>query len=239
MKAHTLAIASVTLAAAMVTAQAHAAAVTYSAGGQITNTNINASGTNNIVYDPTPLTYEGDWTIDFATGEFTGNMFFGDYSATTTSTVFLIGTLVSTATFYGVGQNIGGTGNWDEGSLTFSFHIPTGAANSGIASDSYRSADPTCTGNSTSCNAALSANPDWSGLTVNLVFDDASLSSFSGTVIGVSRSGSGLTANTTTITHSIAGAAVVSEIPLPAAAWLFGTGLVGLAGVARRRNALK
>lgn len=28
----------------------------------------------------------------------------------------------------------------------------------------------------------------------------------------------------------------VQEVPLPAAVWLFGTGLVGLAGVARRRN---
>lgn len=30
--------------------------------------------------------------------------------------------------------------------------------------------------------------------------------------------------------------AVVNEVPLPAAVWLFGTGLLGLAGVARRRN---
>ncbi len=31
-------------------------------------------------------------------------------------------------------------------------------------------------------------------------------------------------------------AQAVSEVPLPAAVWLFGTGLLGLAGVARRRN---
>lgn len=231
-RAHTLLPVSAILASAVLAGQVHAASVVYNTEGQITNTNIDASGTNNIVYDPTPLTFSGQWEIDFDTGEFAGNMFFGDYSAETTSTVFLIGTLVSTTSFFGVGQNIGGVGDWDEGSLTFSFHIPTGAANSGIASDSYRSADPTCTGSSTSCNAALAANPDWSGLTVSLVFDDSSLSSFSGSVIGVSRSGSGLTANTTTITHSIVGA----EIPLPAAAWLFGTGLIGLAGVARRRH---
>lgn len=36
---------------------------------------------------------------------------------------------------------------------------------------------------------------------------------------------------------SYTGATVtVNEVPLPAAVWLFGTGLLGLAGVARRRN---
>ena len=28
----------------------------------------------------------------------------------------------------------------------------------------------------------------------------------------------------------------INEVPLPAAVWLFGTGLLGLAGIARRRN---
>ncbi len=39
-----------------------------------------------------------------------------------------------------------------------------------------------------------------------------------------------------TITDYNAASITVNEVPLPAAVWLFGTGLLGLAGIARRRN---
>jgi len=71
-----------------------------------------------------------------------------------------------------------------------------------------------------------------------LVFS-ADKSSFAGSLVGTDKSGSGLTANTTTINWQISGAVpppVTPTVPVPAAAWLFGSGLLGLAGTARRRR---
>ena len=38
------------------------------------------------------------------------------------------------------------------------------------------------------------------------------------------------------VTYTLA-AAAVSEVPLPGALWLFGSGLLALVGIGRRRNA--
>ena len=56
-----------------------------------------------------------------------------------------------------------------------------------------------------------------------------------GTLTSVSINGSGSQSATTDTTYNISNVNV-SAVPLPAAAWLFGSGLVGLAGVARRRR---
>src|SRR5690606_23316306 len=112
----------------------------------------------------------------------------------------------------------------------------TGAANSSGAS-SYTQVSRSCTDSGsiagqTVCGAQAATTPEWEGLTLELVFS-GDLSTFTGTIEAVERSGSGLTANTTTLLYDIDGTAV-NEIPLPAAAWLFGSGLLGLAGAARR-----
>jgi hypothetical protein len=88
------------------------------------------------------------------------------------------------------------------------------------------------------CTAFSSASPAWEGLTLDFTFSN-DFSTFTGTLVGTDTSGSGLSRNTTSINWQIAGAVVgggTPEVPVPAAAWLFGSGLVGLAGAARRRS---
>jgi hypothetical protein len=78
---------------------------------------------------------------------------------------------------------------------------------------------------------------------ISLVFDDASLTTFTGTahinqqvLVGESYRGifAGAEALNATSTLTFSGT-VVPSVPVPAAAWLFGSGLLGLAATARRR----
>ncbi|WP_101758710.1 VPLPA-CTERM sorting domain-containing protein [Oceanicoccus sp. KOV_DT_Chl] len=55
------------------------------------------------------------------------------------------------------------------------------------------------------------------------------------TLVAVGDQGSGITSNNS-YTFTI-GAEQVSEVPVPAAAWLFGSAIVGLAGIGRKRKA--
>lgn len=81
-------------------------------------------------------------------------------------------------------------------------------------------------------NGSLNANPDMHGLYNS--FDISKYSFMSG---GASLSSSEcLNSDCGSLDFSISNASV-SAVPIPAAAWLFGSGLVGLASVVRRKKA--
>ena len=117
---------------------------------------------------------------------------------------------------------------------------------------------PTCTGSPVICGAAVAQDGDAgtkddpSGATdadgnplqvpildlvnITINFTDATLTSFTGTakftdyIQILDASGASVFKGSTVNNYAF------SSVPLPAAAWLFGSGLMGLAGVARRRR---
>lgn len=197
----------------------------------------NASGTaSNKSEAAIQLIKSGDWTFDFTTGAFTGNIMYGDYKTQTAVTQPAID---GRQTFVGVNQAFSGTGTWVTAThFTYDFLNPTTNGGGGSVQTQTSSS---CANGQTNvvgkvCTAFSSATASWEGLTLDFVFAD-DFSSFTGTLVGTDTSGAGLSRNTTSINWQIAGTgeSVTPEVPVPAAAWLFGSGLVGLAGMARRR----
>lgn len=235
------------IAALAISSQSYAAYTTTGTGDGIS---VNATATTSVYYTAptngssntnypaiTPA-ISGAWDFDFTDLNnvgFTGNIYLGDYETQTNVTGLL--NIDGHQKFTNGNHALAGTGSYNEATNIFSFSIPTGNANSGVGSD-FTSDSANCQNGSTSffgtvCGTWNNTTGDWEGLMVNLTFsEDRSI--FGGTVQGVERSGSGLTANTTTIDFTVNG---VSEVPLPAAAWLFGSALLGLTGISRRKRA--
>ncbi|HSB96097.1 MAG TPA: VPLPA-CTERM sorting domain-containing protein [Spongiibacteraceae bacterium] len=181
------------------------------------------------------------WTFDFtnlAAVTFTGNIQYGDYRTQTTAQALAI-LLDGRQSYTGVTQSFSGTGAYDEATNTFTFTKLPGAVNGGGASVYSETAAATCVNGVTSslgkvCTSFSTASKNWEGLALSFVFSE-DRSAFSGTLAGTDTSGGGLSLNTTTINWQIA--AAQPAVPVPAAAWLFGSGLIGLTGMARRRRA--
>ncbi len=182
-----------------------------------------------------PVSGDWDFTFNGGTVDFSGEIYLGDYS-TYTAASFLGSNMDGTITYVGASHLVSGTGNWDAGTNTLTYNV-MGASGSGVASD-YSETSSSCTGtgsiaSNTVCGTASQVDPDWEGLTLSFVFS-GDLSSFSGSIVGTSQSGTSLAANTTDFNYTIAGTEL-TPVPVPAAAWLFGSALLGLAGVGRRR----
>jgi hypothetical protein len=195
----------------------------------------NASGTASNKSEPAiQLVKSGDWSFDLVTGAFTGNILYGDSKTQTAVTTPAID---GRQTYVGVNQAFAGTGTWVTATqFTYTFFNPTV---NGAGASTQTQTSSSCENGQTNflgkvCTSFATATPSWEGLTLDFVFS-ADYSTFSGTLTGTDTSGSGISRNTTTINWQIAGTAA-PEVPVPAAAWLFGSGLVGLAGMARRRS---
>jgi hypothetical protein len=179
---------------------------------------------------------DSNWTFDWtnlAAVSFTGTIVYGDYKTQTNVTGFP--TIDGRQTYTNVVQTVSGIGSYNEATNTFTFTKATGASNAGGASVQTQTSS-TCVNGQTNalgkvCTSFAAASKNWEGLKLNFVFAEGR-DTFSGALTATDTSGSGLTANTTTINWQIA-----AEVPVPAAAWLFGSGLLGLAGTARRRKA--
>jgi len=200
----------------------------------------NGSGTaSNTTTPAIQLVKDGGWTFDFtnpAAVTFTGNIAYGDYKTQTNVTG--TPTIDGRQTFVGVNQAFSGVGTFDAGTNTFTYSTFNSTVNGGGASVQTQTSS-SCSNGQTStlgkvCASFATATPAWEGLALSFVFS-AGKDSFNGTLTGTDTSGSGLSANTTTINWQIAGTAVAAPaVPVPAAAWLFGSGLIGLAGARRR-----
>jgi hypothetical protein len=206
----------------------------------------NALGTASNKTNPAPpppnpytLVVTGDWCIDTTTGDFTGNIAYGDYKTQTNVTGFP--TIDGRQTFVGVNQAFSGTGTWNnvpaQPTLSFSYFNTT--VNGGGASTQTQTS-ASCANGQTSilgkvCTSFAAASKNWEGLTFLFTFNNSTKYSFTGSLTGTDTSGTSISRNTTTINWTIAGIDPPA-VPVPAAAWLFGSGLLGLAGAARRRS---
>lgn len=198
------------------------------------------SAVSNINSPKIQLTVGSNWTFDFsnlAAVSFTGTVVYGDYKTQTSVTG--IATVDARQTYTNVVQTVSGIGSYNEATNTFTFTKALGGINAGGASVQTQNTS-TCANGKTSflakaCDSFASASKNWEGLALNFVFSEDRLE-FAGALTSQDTSGSGLTRNTTTINWQISGD-TPAVVPVPAAAWLFGSALVGLAGTARRRKA--
>ena len=192
-----------------------------------------------VVYNTLP-TITGDWSFDWTTPttvDFVGELDMGSFiqSMTVVDGGDFFGTMDGTISTNDANHAFSGTAAWDDGTKTLSYSF-LGASNSGAGS-TYTETSSSCTDNgeifgNTICGTWAATTAEWEGFDLTLVFAP-DLSTYAGTLIANENSGDGLTASTTLITYSIAG---TNAIPVPAAAWLFGSALVGLAGIGRKRG---
>lgn len=182
------------------------------------------------------LTVGSDWTFDWTNLNavaFTGTIVYGNYK---TQTTVSFPSIDGRQTYTNVVQTVSGVGSYNEATNTFTFTKALGAVNAGGASVQTQTSS-TCANGATNilgkvCDSFATASKNWEGLSLNFVFSEDK-GSFAGQLVATDTSGSGSSRNTTAVNWQIQG---VTTIPVPAAAWLFGSGLLGLAGTARRRK---
>lgn len=233
-----------TLAAA-VTAQA--ASTNYLVNGSITNQDVvGGPGLGGAVlqqgvdldyaYSTAPV-FSANWSFDAAAASgITGGLGFVPYSILATPTPGGAlwdaesnqGLFTNATVTYG-GDNYvisGGTGSWNAGTLTYTL---TGAQLIG-------GTKPGASGDELAVGLLGAFNNNPLEFSLSLTFSDATLTSFTGVAHGLdvlTDPDLAQVVDHQDTTYTFSGTAV----PVPAAAWLFGSGLLGLAGAARRRRA--
>lgn len=191
-----------------------AQAAYYRYVGQLTSYSVEIPGYPNIesVLDPAFLSFEGSLDIS----QYTGSMIFTEayynVNFSDTSDPNRNAVVSFPHTIYTIGAR-------------YSFLDPLTGVVSGSANGYNTGATSFCVGSVTICAATYSYSR-------NFTFDlDLQLHPTLNTLTGTGVLTRTL-ANGTVITQEYA----FSEIPLPAAAWLFGSGLIGLAGVVRQKR---
>ena len=241
---------------ALATVAVQAQSSTYLVTGTMDAVNVDVSPAPTVItiidrYDETqasgPQTpsLTGSWDLDASAASFTsGDLNVDEYvNASNAFGGFYLSDIVRQNDIFNI--NSGGTANWDAGTLTLTYSVGSGTidsndgasysgANLDVSNTLNGSIDHNydCSGAAIVCNAVAAGDGSTSAADMavfSLVFTDVSLSEFNGTVTLFAK-GANLETNTV---YSING---VSEVPVPAAAWLFGSALVGLAGVARKRS---
>lgn len=214
----------------------------YAVSGQNTAADITSSGMAEISYTPVGSPFTGSWDFAFhdnGTADFSGNLFFGNYSAHTVFDGAFLGEMSGTVSYLDANQMVSGVGEWDAASRTLSYLLPAAGINASGAS-TYSESGSSCsdTGSilgATICGIWAESTPEWEGLELELVFTE-DLGSFTGLLTATERSGTGFSMHSSVLEYAISGSNV-SEVPLPAAAWLFGSALLALGTAARRRTA--
>jgi hypothetical protein len=164
-------------------------------------------------FTPTAPTFAGTWNVD--TSSVSGNANFAAYSVDWSVLGNLAGSTSYTADNYQLAST---SSSYD--ALTRTLTITSGTVDNTLSTN-------TCVGASFICGNAL---PSYS-LSLVLTFTDATLQSFTGSLVATNDDGAG---SQYSYAWSFDGEA--SVVPVPAAAWLFGSAVIGLGGLARSRK---
>jgi hypothetical protein len=208
-----------TLAISLLAGATIAQAAPYTVQGTLTG----FSTTPSIItaaFTPTAPTFTGNWDIDSSSISPVGDVSFAPYTAQWSVLGLPSGTTNYTTDNYHLdttGVSVGYNYDVDTRTLTITNALlaSTGSANS-------------CSGSAFICGNEL---PSFQ-LNLTLTFADNALSAFSGTATAINDDGNG---SSYAYDWAFNGQAAPT-VPAPAALWLFGSGLVGLAGVARSRK---
>jgi len=129
-----------------------------------------------------------------------------------------------------------GTGLLSEGDvISYSFDVRGSAADGGVLflENFCETDDPLCGQDLT----AINATADWQTFSGTFTLG-AGVTAYTMQFAAVCGAANTCTADYYFDNISITADVVVPEVPVPAAVWLFGSGLLGLVGVARRKKAL-
>jgi hypothetical protein len=253
------------LAVSILAAAAQSHAATYDVTGSLAAINtIGATSTPTLWIHPGSTTYStaattwptftGTWSVDPAAGAISG--IFSDFEQYSTS-IRALGTLTAVVDQPHLVYSFnGGTVTYDEATRTLT--LGQTLVQNGPSTSNTQTSDATllfdtangsipgvCSNNATICAGQAQqflAKPDMERFYLTLTFS-SDFSSFTGSAVGADVGGAivgypGTTGNTW-YKWDFAGTLAddAPTVPVPAAAWLLGSGLAGLAGVARRRRA--
>jgi hypothetical protein len=206
------------LAVAVLAGATFAQAAPYDVNGTLTGFSA-TPGTISATFNPTNPTFTGNWNVD--TSSLVGDSTFAAYSVQWNVLGFPVpaGTSNYTSDSYHLDAS-GAAVSYNAASRTLT--VTNGSLVSTTAASDYN-----CSGAALFCGDAAPAFQ----LNLTLTFADDALSAFSGTATASNNDGQG---SIYSYDWSFNGQA--PEVPVPAAVWLFGSSLIGLAGVARSRK---
>jgi hypothetical protein len=200
------------VAASLLTGATLAQAATYEVTGTLDSFSSNPDVIS-AIFNPTAPAFTGSW--DVTTSALSGAASFSPYSVEWSVAGFgAVGTTSYTADNYSLAST---TSAYD--AVTRTLTVNGTVANTSVA---Y-----TCSGSAFFCGDTLPAFD----LTLTLTFTDDTLKAFNGSLVATNSDGEG-----SQYDYAWSFNGQTPEVPVPAAFWLFGSGLAGLAGFARSRK---
>jgi hypothetical protein len=199
------------LAASLLAGATLAQAASYEVTGTLDSFSTNPAVIS-AIFNPEAPIFTGTW--DVTTSALTGNASFSPYAAQWS----VFGSPTGTTSYTTDNYSLASTGSsYNAGTRTLT-------VNGTVANTS---ATYTCSGATFFCGGNLPAY----ALTLTLTFTDASLQAFNGSLLATNDDGAG-----SSYSYAWSFNGETPEVPVPAAFWLFGSGLAGLAGFARSRK---
>jgi hypothetical protein len=198
------------LAASLLAGATLAQAASYDVSGTLDSFSSNPAVIS-AIFNPTAPAFTGSWNVD--TLSLSGTAGFGAYSAEWSLLGSAVGTTSYTYDNYSLSTT---TASYDAGTRTLT-------VNGTLANTS---ADYSCTGDAFFCDHTL---PSFD-LSLTLTFTDDTLKAFNGSLVSTNGDVGGQYGYAWSFNGE------TPEVPVPAAVWLFGSGLAGLAGLARSRK---
>lgn len=199
------------LAASLLAGATLAQAASYEVTGTLDSFSTNPAVIS-AIFNPEAPIFTGTW--DVTTSALTGDASFSPYTAQWS----VFGNPTGTTSYT--------VDNYSLASTSSSYNAATRTLTvAGTLTNTFANYD--CTGATFFCSDALPAFD----LSLTLTFTDDTLKAFNGSLLAANDDGAG-----SSYSYAWSFNGETPEVPVPAAFWLFGSGLAGLAGFARSRK---